>query len=53
MQVIKRFLALLVVAVSANAQAQIHQARGQYAVNYKEHVGAFGDIHRAFAGDGG
>lgn len=41
MQVIKRFLALLVVAVAAHAQAQIHQARGQYAVNYKEHVGAF------------
>lgn len=41
MQVIKRFLALLVVVVAAHAQAQVHQARGQYAVNYKEHVGAF------------
>lgn len=41
MQVIKMFLALLTAIVAANAQAQVHQARGQFAVTYKEHIGTF------------
>lgn len=41
MQVIKLFIALLMAIVVTHAHAQVHQARGQFAVNYKDHIGVF------------
>ncbi|NCT82317.1 MAG: hypothetical protein GXC94_04185 [Comamonadaceae bacterium] len=41
MQIIKFFIVLLLAAAGARAEAQIQQARGQYALNYKEMLGAF------------
>lgn len=37
----KLFLVLLMAIVAAHAQAQVHQARGQFAINYKDQLGAF------------
>lgn len=42
MQVIRYILAVLIAAVSLSAAAQVQQARGQYAINYKDSVGVFG-----------
>jgi hypothetical protein len=41
MQVVKLCLALLIAACGIHAQAQVHQARGQFAVNYKDQIGTF------------
>src|SRR5690606_13011358 len=41
MQIVKFILALLVAGCSIQAGAQVHQSRGQYAVNYKEQIGTF------------
>lgn len=41
MQVIKFFIAALIAMVAVGAQAQVQQARGQYALNYKEYLGTF------------
>lgn len=41
MQVIKFFVALLIAAVSMQAGAQVQQARGQYAIDYKAYLGTF------------
>ncbi|MBY0234768.1 MAG: hypothetical protein K2W93_07305 [Burkholderiaceae bacterium] len=41
MQVIKLFIAMLMIVVGAQAAAQVQQARGQYVLNYKEYIGAF------------
>jgi hypothetical protein len=41
MQVIKYLIAFMLSALALQANAQIHQARGQYSINYKETIGAF------------
>jgi hypothetical protein len=41
MQIVKLGIALLVAAFGAQAGAQVHQARGQYAITYKEQLGTF------------
>lgn len=41
MQVIKFGIALLLAALGAHAEAQVHQARGQFAVSYKDQIGTF------------
>lgn len=42
MQVIKYVIVLLIALVAGQANAQVHQARGQYSINYKDSVGTFG-----------
>lgn len=41
MQMIKVFIALLILIVGTPAEAQVQQARGQYVLDYKEYLGAF------------
>ena len=41
MQMIKLFLSLLMAVVVTHAQAQVQQARGQFAINYKDQIGTF------------
>ncbi|UCU95205.1 hypothetical protein [Hydrogenophaga taeniospiralis] len=41
MQIVKFILALLVASWSIHAGAQVHQSRGNYSLNYKEHIGTF------------
>lgn len=41
MQVIKFLVALLIATVAFQAHAQVQQAKGQYALNYKEFLGTF------------
>ena len=42
MQVMKYLIAVVIAAFAMQVGAQVHQARGQYALSYKEFVGMFG-----------
>lgn len=42
MQIVRYLVAIAVAFFALQAGAQIHQARGQYSVSYKDSVGAFG-----------
>lgn len=42
MQVMKYLMAVVMAAFALQVGAQVHQARGQYALSYKESVGMFG-----------
>lgn len=41
MQVVRFFMAFVLAALALQASAQVHQARGQYTISYKESVGLF------------
>ena len=42
MQVMKYFIAIVLAAFAVQVSAQVHQARGQFALSYKDSVGTFG-----------
>lgn len=42
MQVVKYLIAVVIAAFALQVSAQVHQARGQYSLSYKESVGVFG-----------
>ena len=42
MQVVRYLIAVVIAAFAMQVSAQVHQARGQYSLSYKESVGMFG-----------
>lgn len=42
MQVVRYLIAVVITAFAMQVSAQVHQARGQYSLSYKESVGMFG-----------
>ncbi|MBS0434638.1 MAG: hypothetical protein JSR75_07070 [Proteobacteria bacterium] len=42
MQIVKYLIAVVLAAFAVQASAQVHQARGQYTLSYKDSVGTFG-----------
>jgi len=41
MQIMKYLIAVVLTALAMQAGAQVHQARGQFALSYKDSVGTF------------